>query len=87
MVLASNFLVPNATFVVELVAFIGVLFALRRGVLPVINKSMEDRQATIRQALVDAEEAKRRAAEAEEENRFRPDLNPFDRGPEFTETR
>ena len=27
------------------------------------------------------------AAEAEEENRFRGDLNPFDRGPEFTETR
>jgi hypothetical protein len=27
------------------------------------------------------------AAEEEEENRFRPDLSPFDRGPEFTETR
>jgi hypothetical protein len=27
------------------------------------------------------------AATAEEENRFRTDLNPFDRGPEFTETR
>ena len=27
------------------------------------------------------------AAEAEEENRFRGDLNPFERGPEFTETR
>jgi hypothetical protein len=27
------------------------------------------------------------AAEAEQENRFRGDLNPFDRGPEFTETR
>jgi Protein of unknown function (DUF3710) len=26
-------------------------------------------------------------AAAEEENRFRTDLNPFDRGPEFTETR
>lgn len=27
------------------------------------------------------------AAAAAEENRFQPDLNPFDRGPEFTETR
>ena len=27
------------------------------------------------------------AAEAAEENRFAPDLNPFERGPEFTETR
>jgi len=64
---SSNFLVPNATFFVELVAFLGVLFALRRWILPVINKAMEDRQATIRQALADAEEAKRRAAEAEQE--------------------
>jgi hypothetical protein len=37
-----------------------------------------------RQAL---EEQAAAAAEAEEENRFRTDLNPFDRGPEFTETR
>jgi hypothetical protein len=27
------------------------------------------------------------AAAAAEENRFQPDLNPFERGPEFTETR
>jgi hypothetical protein len=27
------------------------------------------------------------AAAEEEENRFRTDLDPFDRGPEFTETR
>jgi hypothetical protein len=37
-----------------------------------------------RQAL---EEQAAAAAAAEEENRFRTDLNPFDRGPEFTETR
>lgn len=62
---SSNFLVPNATFIVELVAFLLVLGALAKWVLPVINKSMEERQATIRQALADAEEARRRAAEAE----------------------
>ncbi len=67
MLASSNFLVPNATFVVELVAFLIVLGLLARYVLPVINKSMDDRQATIRQALTDAEDAKRRAAEAEEE--------------------
>jgi len=68
MVLASsNFLVPNATFIVELVAFLAVLGVLGRYILPYISKRMEQRQATIRQALVDAEEAKRRAAEAEEE--------------------
>jgi F-type H+-transporting ATPase subunit b len=64
---SSNFLVPNATFVVELVAFLLVLFVLGKYVLPYISAPMEERQKTIRQALVDAEEAKRRAAEAEEE--------------------
>jgi F-type H+-transporting ATPase subunit b len=67
MVGSSNFLVPNATFIVELVAFLGVIFTLGRYILPYITKPMEERQATIRQALADAEEAKRRAAEAEVE--------------------
>lgn len=68
MVLAtSNFLVPNGTFIVELVAFLIVVFVLGKYILPYIQKPMEERQATIRQALADAEEAKRKAAEAEEE--------------------
>ncbi len=67
LVASSNFLVPNATFVVELVAFLIVVFLLGRYVLPPLNRIMEERQATIRQALADAEEAKRRATEAEEE--------------------
>ena len=66
MVLASsNFLVPNATFFVELAAFLVVLWILGKFILPYITKGMDQRQATIRQALADAEEAKRRAAEAE----------------------
>ena len=69
MLLASNFLVPNLTFVVELVAFLLVLAVLARYVLPPLNKAMSDRQATIRQALADAEEAKRRAQEAEADYR------------------
>jgi F-type H+-transporting ATPase subunit b len=67
LVASSNFLVPNDTFFVELGAFLIVIFVLGRYVLPRINGPMEARQATIRQALADAEEAKRRAAEAEEE--------------------
>ena len=67
MVGSSNFLVPNGTFIVELVAFLLVVFLLGRYVLPPLNKTMNERQATIRQALADAEEAKRRAAEAEAE--------------------
>jgi hypothetical protein len=35
----------------------------------------------------EAQQALEEQAAAEEENRFRGDLNPFERGPEFTETR
>jgi F-type H+-transporting ATPase subunit b len=67
-VLAStNFLVPNATFFVELAAFLIVLFVLGKYVIPPVSKVMDERQGTIRQALSDAEEAKRRATEAEAE--------------------
>ena len=69
LVASSNFLVPNNTFFVELVAFLIVIFLLAKYVLPPLNRIMEERQATIRQALADAEEAKRRSAEAEDEQR------------------
>jgi F-type H+-transporting ATPase subunit b len=68
-VLATNFLVPNATFFVELAAFLIILGILAKYVLPIINKALDDRQAAIRQGLADAEEARRRSAEAEEEYR------------------
>jgi F-type H+-transporting ATPase subunit b len=64
---SSNFLVPNATFFVELAAFLVVVFILGRYILPFLTNAMDQRQATIREALTDAEEAKRRAAEAETE--------------------
>lgn len=69
MFLATNFLVPNATFVVELIAFLLVLYLLSRYVLPPLNKAIETRQQTVRQSLEDAETAKRRAAEAESDYR------------------
>jgi F-type H+-transporting ATPase subunit b len=66
---SSNFLVPNLTFVFELVAFLIVIGVLAKYVLPPIQAAMEARQGTIRQALTDAETAKQRAAEAESEYR------------------
>ncbi len=69
LVASSNFLVPNKTFIVELVAFLIVIYLLSKYVIPPLNRIMEQRQATIRQALADAEEAKRRAAEADEESK------------------
>ncbi len=68
-VAASNFLVPNATFIVELIAFLIVLGALAKWVLPPVNRAVDERQATIRQSMDDAEDAKRRANEAEAQYR------------------
>lgn len=64
--LASNFLVPNATFWVELIAFAIILFVLGKWVIPPINRAMTARQEAIRQQFSDLDEAKAdaRAAEA-----------------------
>ena len=68
-VVAANFLVPNSTFVVELVAFLIVLYVLRKYVLPRLNGVLDERQKTIQQGIEDAEKAKRRAEEAEADYR------------------
>ena len=63
--LASNFLVPNATFIVELVAFLIMLFILAKLVIPPINKAMTDRQNAIRKEFADLEKAEADARDAE----------------------
>ncbi|HCB03789.1 MAG TPA: F0F1 ATP synthase subunit B [Nocardioides sp.] len=61
----SNFLVPNATFFVELAAFAIMFWILAKYVIPPINKAMTARQDAIRQEFAEAEEAKKQANEAE----------------------
>lgn len=63
----SNFLVPNATFFVELAAFLLLLFLLGKYVIPPINRAMTNRQDAIRQQFADLDQAKQDAREAEEE--------------------
>ena len=63
----SNFLVPNGTFLVELVAFLIMLFLLGRYVVPPINRAMTNRQEAIRKEFTELEEAKSEANEAKEE--------------------
>ena len=46
----SNFLIPNATFIAELVAFVIILWIIAKYILPPIRKAMTDRQAMITQA-------------------------------------
>ncbi|MGC8627719.1 MAG: F0F1 ATP synthase subunit B [Acidimicrobiales bacterium] len=69
MIASSNFLVPNTTFVVELVAFLGVLGVLAKWVLPYVNRAVEERQRTIERSLSEAAQARERAQRAEEEAR------------------
>jgi F-type H+-transporting ATPase subunit b len=68
-VATSNFLVPNATFFVELAAFIIILTVLARYVLPPINKALADRQAKIRSEFQELETAKANAQAAEDSYR------------------
>jgi len=63
MIASSNFLVPNGTFIVEVVAFLAVLFVLGRYVLPRLNKVLADRQDQIRSSLEAAEQARTEADE------------------------
>src|SRR6478672_2446210 len=64
-VAVNNFLIPNATFIAELVAFVIILWIIARYILPPIRKAMTDRQAMITKQVEDSEEAKRQLAEAE----------------------
>lgn len=64
---ASNFLVPNATFIVELIIFLVILGAVAKWIVPWVNEQLAARQEAIRQQFQEAEEAraKLQAAEAE----------------------
>src|SRR5579875_80525 len=63
MLASSNFLIPNRTLIVVVIAFLIVLFVLWRYVLPVLNKALEVRQEQIRQSLQAADAARREADE------------------------
>ena len=67
--MASNFLVPNGTFFVELFAFALMVFILGKWVIPPINNAMTARQEAIRQQFADLDEAEAEAHAAEEEVR------------------
>jgi len=65
----SNFLVPNGTFIVVLLAFIVVVWVIGRKVLPILNKALSERQDQIRGELEAADKAKADAEEADVERR------------------
>lgn len=61
----QNFLVPNATILVEAVLFFVLLGVLTKWILPPVTKAMQERQEMARARLAEAEEASKRLAEAE----------------------
>jgi F-type H+-transporting ATPase subunit b len=63
--LASNFLVPNATFLVELLAFAIMVWIFGKYLIPPINKAMSERQAAVRRQFAELDEAKADARQAE----------------------
>jgi F-type H+-transporting ATPase subunit b len=65
----SNFLIPNATFIVELVSFLIVLAVVAKYALPPLNRALNDRVEKIRAELHAADEAKADAAAADDERR------------------
>jgi F-type H+-transporting ATPase subunit b len=69
MLASSNFLIPNGTFIVELVAFVIVLGVVARYILPPVNKMLKERQDAIATELKAADEAKADAAAADADRR------------------
>jgi F-type H+-transporting ATPase subunit b len=66
---SNNFLVPNGTFIVVLIAFLLVLGFIAKYVLPPVNKALGDRQDKIRGELEAADQAMADAADADAERR------------------
>src|SRR5580704_15657910 len=65
----NNFLIPNGTFIVVLIAFILVLGFIGRSVVPYLNKLLTERLEQIRGELEAADRAKADAEEADRERR------------------
>jgi len=63
----NNFLVPNWTFVAELVAFVLVLWVVARYIAPPVQRAMQERQQMVRKQVEDSERAADQLARAHQE--------------------
>jgi F-type H+-transporting ATPase subunit b len=59
------FLIPNATFFVELVIFLVVFGVLWRYAVPPVKRAMDERQNMIRRQIEESQQASKRLSEAE----------------------
>jgi F-type H+-transporting ATPase subunit b len=67
----SNFLVPDGTFIAELIAFLIILGIIAKYILPPLNRAMQARQEEIRTSLAAADAAR---AEADETRAQRQEI-------------
>lgn len=65
--LAGIFLIPNATFFVELAVVIVLVVAFSKYIVPPLNKAMDARREQIRASLEEAEKARQEAVAADDE--------------------
>ncbi len=64
---SGNFLIPNGTFIAEVIAFLIILAVLWRWVVPPVQRSMSQRQDLIRKQFEDVRAARERLEWAEAE--------------------
>jgi F-type H+-transporting ATPase subunit b len=61
LIASSIFLVPNATLILEIIAFLIVLFVIGKYFLPPLNRMLSERQEEIRSSLATADLAREEA--------------------------
>lgn len=66
---AGIFILPNATFIFQLIIFLVLVYVVGRKILPSINAAMEQRQERIRSSLDAADQARADAVAADDERR------------------
>jgi len=69
MTTAGIFLLPNGTFIVELIIFIVLIVIIGKKIIPPINKALAERQARVRASLDAADQARADALAADDERR------------------
>jgi F-type H+-transporting ATPase subunit b len=68
-VTAGIFILPNATFIFQLIIFLVLVYVVGRKILPSINAALEQRQERIRSSLDAADPARADAVAADDERR------------------
>jgi F-type H+-transporting ATPase subunit b len=68
-VTAGIFILPNATFIFQLIIFLVLIYVVGRKILPPINAAMAQRQERIRSSLDAADQARADAVAADDERR------------------